>query len=44
LLEILASSSFSPSAQKQEAGGISAFFFSKRKLGKEKVFTRKPCF
>jgi len=44
LLEILATSSFSPSAQKQEAEGIYAFFFPKRKLGKEKVFTRKPCF
>jgi len=38
LLEILATSSFSPSAQKQEAGWVYAFFFPKRKLGKEKTF------
>jgi len=31
LLEILATFSFSPSAQKQKAGGDDAFFFPKRK-------------
>jgi len=40
LPEILATSSFSPSAQKQEAGGISAFFLR----GKKKAWQRKSFF
>jgi len=38
LLEILVASSFSPSAQKQEAGWVYAFFFPKRSLAKKKFF------
>jgi len=38
LLENLAFSSFSPSAQKQEAWWVYAFFFQKESLAKKKFF------